>query len=79
MAVAGTAGYFAKLGLPVPEIMVWLAIAVELGGGLLLIIGWKTRWMALAAVAVHRHRDVHGAPLLGSRRAPSTRTSSTPS
>ena len=46
LAVAGTAGYFAKLGFPMPEVMVWLAIIIELGGGILLAIGWKTRWVA---------------------------------
>ena len=54
MAVAGTAGYFGKIGLPMPEVLVWLVILVELGGGLLLIIGWKTRLVAwiLAAFTV---------------------------
>jgi putative oxidoreductase len=51
MAVAGTAGYFAKLGFPMPEIMVWVAIAIEIGGGLLLLIGWKTRWVAWLLIA----------------------------
>lgn len=51
MAVAGTAGYFAKLGFPAPEAMAWLAIVIELGGGLLLILGWKTRWVAWLLVA----------------------------
>ena len=44
------AGYFAKLGFPAPEVMVVLAIIVELGGGLLMAIGWKTRWAAWALV-----------------------------
>jgi putative oxidoreductase len=43
---AGTAGYLGKLGLPMPEVMAMAAIAVEIGGALLLIIGWKTRWVA---------------------------------
>jgi putative oxidoreductase len=46
LAFAGTAGYFAKLGLPAPEIMTALAIAVEIGGAVLLILGWRTRWVA---------------------------------
>jgi len=46
MAVAGTAAYFGKLGFPMPEIMVWLTILIEIGGGLLFLIGWKTRWIA---------------------------------
>src|SRR5437773_302839 len=42
------AGYFTKLGFPAPEVMVVLAIIVELIGGVLFAIGWKTRWMAWA-------------------------------
>ena len=48
MAVAGTAGYFAKLGFPMPEVMVWVAIIIEVGGAILLILGWKTRYVAYA-------------------------------
>lgn len=44
--VAGTAGYFGKLGLPVPDLLVWIVIAIELGGALLILIGWKTRLVA---------------------------------
>lgn len=46
MNVAGTAGYFGKLGLPAPEMLVWLVIAIELVGALLVLIGWQTRWVA---------------------------------
>lgn len=46
----GTVGYFAKWGFPLPEVSAVLSIAFELGGGLLLILGWKTRWVALALV-----------------------------
>jgi putative oxidoreductase len=51
IAVAGTAGYFAKLGFPAPEILVWVAIVIEIGGGLLLLIGWKTRWVSWLLIA----------------------------
>jgi putative oxidoreductase len=44
--VAGTAGYFGKLALPMPEVLVWLVIAVELLGALLILIGWQTRLVA---------------------------------
>ena len=62
MNPAGTAGYFGKLGLPMPDILVWVVIAVELLGSLLLIIGWQTRVVAwgmaiftiLAAVIGHK-------------------------
>ena len=48
MAVAGSAGYFAKLGFPMTDVLVWVVIAVEIGAAVLLILGWKTRWGALA-------------------------------
>lgn len=62
MAVAATAGYFAKLGFPMPEVLAWLAVIIEVGGGVLLIIGWRTRWVAwllalfvlIASFAAHR-------------------------
>jgi putative oxidoreductase len=47
MNPAGTAGYFAKLELPMPQVMVWLVIAIEFFGGLFVLIGWKTRLVAL--------------------------------
>ncbi len=37
-------------GLPVPVLAFVVAVAVELGGGLLLIAGWQTRLVALALV-----------------------------
>jgi len=48
MAFAATAGYFTKLGMPMPEVMVVVAIIVEVGGALLLIAGWKARYAAWA-------------------------------
>lgn len=44
----GTAGYIASKGLPVPQVLAALTIVVELGGAILLIVGWKARWAALA-------------------------------
>jgi putative oxidoreductase len=69
MAVAGSAGYFGKLGFPMPEVLVWVAIAIELGGAILLIVGWKTRWAAwllalftlVATFAAHRFWEVDAA------------------
>jgi len=43
---AGTAGYMASKGLPLVGILLPLTILVELGGGLLIAIGWKARWAA---------------------------------
>ena len=44
---AGTVGYIASKGVPLPELAAAAAIGVELGLGLLLLIGWQTRWAAL--------------------------------
>jgi putative oxidoreductase len=45
---AGTAGYMASKGLPLVPLLLAATIAVELGGGILLAIGFKARWAALA-------------------------------
>jgi putative oxidoreductase len=44
---AVTAGYISSKGLPLPDVAAALAVAAELGLGLLLIVGWQTRWAAL--------------------------------
>ena len=44
--VAGTAGYISSIGLP-GSLLVWPAIIAELGGGLLILIGFQTRLVAL--------------------------------
>jgi putative oxidoreductase len=43
----GTVGYIASKGLPMPQVLAALTVALELGGGILLIIGFKARWVAL--------------------------------
>ena len=45
---AGTASYMASKGLPLVDVLLPLTILVELGGGLLLALGWKARWAAAA-------------------------------
>lgn len=45
---AGTAGYITSKGLPLPEVLAAATLALELLGGLLLVIGWKARWAAAA-------------------------------
>ncbi|MDM0087110.1 MULTISPECIES: DoxX family protein [unclassified Variovorax] len=47
-APAATQGYIASVGLPLPLLGYGLAVLVELGGGLLLLVGFRTR--AVAAV-----------------------------
>ena len=40
---AGTVGYIASRGLPVPELVAVLTIAVEVLGGIAIVIGYKVR------------------------------------
>jgi putative oxidoreductase len=47
---AGTAGYFASLGLPGP--LAYLVIAMELFGGIALILGIWTRWVSIALIPI---------------------------
>ena len=47
---AGTAQYFASIGLP--GVLAYVTIAVELLGGLALIAGVYSRWVSLALVPV---------------------------
>ena len=44
----GTAAYMASKGLPMVGVLLPLTILTELGGGILLAIGYKARWAALA-------------------------------
>ena len=43
----GTAQYFANAHVPVPDVSVWIAVIIELIGGLLILVGFQTRWVAL--------------------------------
>ena len=47
-APAATQGYIAAMGLPAPLLAYIGAIVVELGGGLLLLAGYRTRLIAAA-------------------------------
>ncbi len=46
----GTVGFFEKIGLPGP--LAYAVFVVELVGGVLLVLGVATRWVALALVPV---------------------------
>ncbi|HJR41066.1 MAG TPA: DoxX family protein [Gemmatimonadaceae bacterium] len=41
--IEGTAGFFASLGIPAPEILAWVVAILEVFGGLLVILGMFTR------------------------------------
>ena len=60
---AGTVGYIASVGLPLPQVAAGLTIIVEIGVGLALLAGFKARYAALllglftlaAAVLFHNY------------------------
>ncbi|MBL0423364.1 DoxX family protein [Ramlibacter sp. AW1] len=45
---AGSVAYATSAGLPLPQVGVAVGLVVELVGGLMLLVGFKTRWAALA-------------------------------
>jgi uncharacterized membrane protein YphA (DoxX/SURF4 family) len=62
--------YFASLGIPAPEIMVYVAALTELLGGIALLAGLAVRWLALpmmftmvvAATTAHWDNGWHALP-----------------
>ena len=46
---AGTQAYMSAMG--VPGALLPLVIALEIGGGLALILGWRTKWVCFAMAA----------------------------
>ena len=71
LAHAGHLGpYFASLGIPAPEIMVYVAALTELLGGMALLAGLAVRWFALpmmftmvvAATTAHWDNGWHALP-----------------
>ena len=46
--LGGTAGYIASQGLPLPGVLAFLTAALEVVGGLALIVGFQARFAALA-------------------------------
>ncbi len=44
---AGTSAYMASKGLPLPDLLLVLTIIIELGGGLMILLGWRAREAAL--------------------------------
>lgn len=69
---AGTVGYVASHGLPLPQLGAVIAIVVELGLGLMLLVGFKTRGAALilaiytvaAGIFFHNYWDAPAAQLM---------------
>jgi putative oxidoreductase len=47
MGMEDVTGYFTSLGLPAAAILIWVVIAIEVLGGLALILGYQTRFVAI--------------------------------
>ena len=64
LAPAATVAYMGSLGIPAPSISIWIAVAIEIGGSLLLIFGWQTRAVAVLmsvfamTTAWYYHRNI---------------------
>jgi putative oxidoreductase len=50
LGYAATVGYLTKLGFPAAEAFAVIAIIIEIGAGLMLVFGWRTRWAAWALI-----------------------------
>jgi putative oxidoreductase len=46
LGYTATVGYFTKLGFPAAQAFAVIAILIEIGAGLMLVAGWRTRWAA---------------------------------
>jgi len=44
----GTVGYMQAYNMPMTKVLAFLAIIIELGGGIMIAVGWKARWGAAA-------------------------------
>jgi putative oxidoreductase len=64
---AGTIAFFTKEGLFMPGAAYAVALAVEIGGGILFLLGWRARlialvlalWCVATAMVAHRHLADH--------------------
>lgn len=73
MGYAGTVSSFTALGLPGPELVAPLVIAVEIGGGIALLLGWQTQLVAIvlalftlaSALVAHRFWSAEGPQFSG--------------
>lgn len=68
-AIAATSAHMASAGMPYANDLIWGAVALEVGGGILLIVGFLTRLVGLAfffytltlAVIFHAYWTMTGA------------------
>lgn len=46
--VSNVAGFFTSMNVPMPVVSAWIASIIEFVGGIFLVVGFLTRWTALA-------------------------------
>ncbi len=52
MDISGTTGFLGKVGVPFPSVTAWLVTLFEFVGGLLVLVGWRTKLGATAIAIV---------------------------
>jgi putative oxidoreductase len=70
MGMEGNLKYMMANGVPMAGILIYAAILVEIGAGLLLVVGYQTRWAAAALIVFilaaeyffHQYWNMEGGP-----------------
>lgn len=70
MGMEGTLKYMTANGVPMANIAIYAAILIEIGAGLLLVIGYQTRWAAAVLIVFiiaaefffHQYWNLEGQP-----------------
>ncbi len=76
LGFTGTAGYMAAKGLPMVNVLLVLTIIIELGGGLMLLLGWRAREAALVmflfmipvTLVFHAYWNIEDATAMGEQQ-----------
>lgn len=72
---AGTTGYIASKGLSAPQLLTILTIVIELGGGLMILLGWRARtaaavlflWMIPVTFLFHNFWSMEGPAVMANQ------------
>jgi len=72
---SGTAGYIASKGLPISDLLAILTIVIEVGGGLMILLGWRARvaaavlflWMIPVSFIFHNFWNMEAAAVMANQ------------
>lgn len=72
---AGTTGYIASKGLPLPQLLTLLTIVIEVGGGLMILVGYRARlaaavlflWMIPVSFLFHNYWSMEGPAVMANQ------------